>query len=143
PGVTREFWPEGGRETSAGIEGYGWGALTIHLLIRYLIGLREQMVSDRLLLVPALPPSLRRPGASYTVGPIAYRGGRISVTYAVPADDAADAVDIALTLTGSWRSVIVTDVDAQRHLARGTAREGEPVEVRWRGQWLQGAVVWV
>jgi len=27
---------------SAGIEGYGWGALSIHLLMRYLLGLREE-----------------------------------------------------------------------------------------------------
>src|SRR5262249_32671109 len=57
PGATREFWPEGGREASAGIEGYGWGALTVHFLIRYLSGLRE-IGPGSFALIPALPASL-------------------------------------------------------------------------------------
>ena len=61
PGITREYrrtltkgkWGEIDY-ANAGIEGYGWGALTVHLLIRYLIGLRT-LAPDRFALVPALP----------------------------------------------------------------------------------------
>lgn len=71
PGVTREY-----RRTitagkwgaidyaNAGIEGYGWGALSIHLLIRYLIGLYENEPGT-LSVRPSLPQVLRRSGATY------------------------------------------------------------------------------
>jgi hypothetical protein len=36
---------------------------------------------------------------------------------------------------------IVTDLRAQRHLAHSAAREGEPVQLHWCGQWLRAAVV--
>jgi hypothetical protein len=76
PGVTREY-----RQTvtvgkwgaidyvNAGIEGYGWGALSVHLLLGYLIGLRAEG-ADRITIAPALPQSLRRVGAIYRVGPV-------------------------------------------------------------------------
>ena len=47
PGVTREYHATVARGkwgafdyANAGIEGYGWGALSIHLLMRYILGLR-------------------------------------------------------------------------------------------------------
>ncbi len=76
PGVTREY-----RRTvttgkwgaldyaNAGIEGYGWGALSIHLLMRYLLGLREEE-ADKITIAPALPQALRRVGATYRVEPV-------------------------------------------------------------------------
>ena len=76
PGVTREY-----RRTvtagkwgaidyvNAGIEGYGWGALSIHLLMRYLLGLREEE-ADKISIAPALPQALRRKGATYRVEPV-------------------------------------------------------------------------
>ena len=76
PGVTREYrrtitagkW--GGIDyMNAGIEGYGWGALSIHLLMRYVLGLREEEV-DRLTVQPVLPQALRKIGARYLVGPV-------------------------------------------------------------------------
>jgi hypothetical protein len=76
PGVTREYrqpvtvgkWnaPD---YVNAGIEGYGWGALSIHLLIRYLLGLREEE-ADKITVMPALPQALRRIEAVYHVEPI-------------------------------------------------------------------------
>ncbi len=76
PGVTREY-----RQTvtagkwgaidyvNAGIEGYGWGALSIHLIMRYLLGLREE-VADKITIAPALPQALRRVGSTYRVAPV-------------------------------------------------------------------------
>jgi len=76
PGVTREY-----RQTvtigkwgatdyvNAGIEGYGWGALSVHLLMRYLLGLREEE-ADKITIAPALPQALRRAGATYRVEPV-------------------------------------------------------------------------
>jgi hypothetical protein len=76
PGVTREY-----RQTvtagkwgaidyvNAGIEGYGWGALSIHLIMRYLLGLREEE-ADKITIAPALPQALRHIGATYRVEPV-------------------------------------------------------------------------
>lgn len=75
PGVTREYrrvvLDEKGRDhyANAGIEGYGWGALSVHLLIRYLLGLCEEEVGV-LTVCPMFPQALRRVGALYRVGPI-------------------------------------------------------------------------
>jgi hypothetical protein len=55
------------------IEGYGWGALNIHLLMRSILGLHEEEV-DRLTVHPILPHTLRRPGATYQVQPIPWGG---------------------------------------------------------------------
>src|SRR5205807_2145023 len=76
PGVTREYrravtagkWGEIDY-VNAGIEGYGWGALSVHLLMRYVLGLREEEV-DRLTVRPVLPQALRRVGARYVAGPV-------------------------------------------------------------------------
>src|SRR5207248_3220871 len=76
PGVTREYrqtvtvgkWGEMDY-VNAGIEGYGWGALSVHLLLRYLLGLREEE-ADRITVAPALPQALRRVGATYWVEPV-------------------------------------------------------------------------
>ena len=76
PGVTREYrqavtsgkW--GAIDyINAGIEGYGWGALSIHLVMRYILGLREEE-ADKITLTPALPQALRRIGATYRISPI-------------------------------------------------------------------------
>ena len=74
PGVTRENrrlveqkW--GADYVNSGIEGYGWGALSILLVIRYLMGLQEEEAGT-LTVAPMLPRNLRRPGASYKLGPL-------------------------------------------------------------------------
>ena len=74
PGVTRENrrlveqkW--GANYVNSGIEGYGWGALSILLVIRYLMGLQEEEAGT-LIVAPMLPHTLRRPGASYKLGPL-------------------------------------------------------------------------
>src|SRR5205807_9374050 len=76
PGATHEYRQTvtGGKRgaidyVDAGSEGYGWGALSVHLLIHYLLGLREEEV-DRLTVRPVLPQALRRTGATYRVEPV-------------------------------------------------------------------------
>ena len=76
PAVTREYhavvttgkWGASDY-VNAGIEGYGWGALSIHLLIRYLLGLHEQEAGV-IKVVPVMPQALCRVGAVYRVGPL-------------------------------------------------------------------------
>jgi len=76
PGVTREYrrsitagkWGEIDY-VNAGIEGYGWGALSVFLLIRYLMGLQEEE-PGMVILAPVLPQALRRKGASYKISPL-------------------------------------------------------------------------
>ena len=76
PGVTREYrqtvtagkWGEIDY-VNAGIEGYGWGALSVHLLVRYLLGLSEEE-PDQITIAPVLPQALRRTGATYRVEPL-------------------------------------------------------------------------
>jgi len=75
PGVTREYRRVASVEKRAyryagtGIEGYGWGALSIHLLIRYILGLREEELGI-LNVAPQFPRALKHVGATYRVGPI-------------------------------------------------------------------------
>jgi hypothetical protein len=86
PGVTREYrrtitrgkWGEIDY-ANAGIEGYGWGALSIHLLIRHLFGLHATN-PDTIVLAPTLPQALRRPGAAYTITPIPWGKYLLSFT---------------------------------------------------------------
>lgn len=86
PGVTREYRRAIQRDkwgeidyTNAGIEGYGWGALSIHLLIRHLLGL-SAINAETFVLAPTLPQALRRPGATYTIAPIPWGKYLLSLT---------------------------------------------------------------
>jgi hypothetical protein len=139
PGVTREYWPEGSVATSAGIEGYGWGALTVHFLVRYVLGLRWWH-ANAFELVPALPAAFRRPGATYTIGPLAHDAGQMVVTYSVPAD-VPEAVDISLTLAGTWTRAAMVDEWRHQRLVEGEIAEDGQIRLRWRSQWLQQGIV--
>jgi mannosylglycerate hydrolase MGH1-like protein len=85
PGVTREYrrtivagkWGEIDY-LNAGIEGYGWGALSVFLLIRYLMGLREEEPGV-ITVAPVLPHALRRNGASYGIAPLPWGKYTLSV----------------------------------------------------------------
>ena len=89
PGVTREYhrsvprgkWGEIDY-ANAGIEGYGWGALSIHLLICHLFGLSAPD-PNHIILAPTLPVALRRPGATYTIAPIPWGKHLLSLTWKV------------------------------------------------------------
>lgn len=87
PGVTRENRRLVERKfgvdyVNSGIEGYGWGAVSIHLLLRHLLGLRE-IKADRLAVAPMLPTMLRKPGATYRVGPLPWGAHVLDVECAV------------------------------------------------------------
>ena len=78
PGVTREYrqavtvgkW--GAVEyVNAGIEGYGWGAVSILLLMRYLLGFCEEEAGV-IKVAPVLPQVMRRAGATYRLGPLSW-----------------------------------------------------------------------
>ena len=102
PGCAPEFWPEDWR-TYGGSDAYGWGATTANLLIRHLFGLKESLQTDAwsLDLAPALPASLRTPGAHYSVRNLPYRGRRFDLTYAVT----PDGLEATLTCEGArWHS---------------------------------------
>jgi hypothetical protein len=145
PGVARESWPLGGREVGAGIEGYGWGALTTHFVVRYIVGLREASPTS-FHLMPSLPAAWRRPGAVFSIDPLPYGAGVLALTYRVPAVATgmkSDAVDMGLTLTGLGGPFEVRDeADGGRPaLARGHPDAHGVVRLAWRGAWLREIVV--
>jgi hypothetical protein len=81
PGIAREFWPDWGEPGDAGIggiEGYGWGALGVALLMRHIVGLHE-IVPGILRLRPVIPAEVMRPGTTLRVGPIPLAQGRLTV----------------------------------------------------------------
>src|SRR5579883_1208071 len=135
PGVTREYrqtvtvgkWGEIDY-VNAGIEGYGWGALSIHLLIRHLLGLHTSDPSS-ITLAPTLPAALRRPGATYTIAPIPWGKHLLSLTYQVK-----DAHSYTATFYVRPRS--------QAGLpAEKTEAQSETVgeqEHHWEGTWGEG-----
>ncbi len=85
PGVTREYrravtagkWGEIAY-VNAGIEGYGWGALSVLLLVRYVMGLRE-VEQGVLAVAPVIPKALRRKGARFRVEPVQWGDYALSV----------------------------------------------------------------
>lgn len=140
PGVTREYWPEGGTSISAGIEGYGWGALGVHFLIRYLLGLRDE-APNRLRIVPSLPSALRRRSVTYTAGPLPYGCHALTLTYAVASE--GEGVAIALEVAGAVGPVVARDAATGRELARTESDEsdGGRAVLRWQGAWGRAALV--
>jgi hypothetical protein len=95
PGSAPEFWPEDWR-TYGGSDAYGWGATTANLLIRHLVGFKESRQTDGWVaeLTPALPSSLRSPGARYTIRGMSYRGLHFDLTYTVRGDDLLVELDL-------------------------------------------------
>ncbi|HEV2654610.1 MAG TPA: hypothetical protein VGT82_06610, partial [Ktedonobacteraceae bacterium] len=130
PGVTREY-----RATvtkgkwgavdyvNAGIEGYGWGALSVHLLLRYLLGLRE-IESGSISVVPALPQALRRQGATYRAAPVPWGGYVLDVECKV-----LDAKSYAMRVHCSQR---VSSVKAEQNIAVQSIAEKQYM---WEGKW--------
>jgi len=95
PGVAHEHWPPAGEWHT---EGYGWGATTVLLFLRYIAGVQDQPGSDELTIAPRLPPGLRVPGTRYQVLNLPWRGERVDLTYAVGPEG-------AVTTSSSKRSV--------------------------------------
>jgi hypothetical protein len=82
---------------NAGIEGYGWGALSVHLLLCHVLGLHAQDARS-VEVAPVFPHMLRKVGASYRVGPIAWGSYLLHVTCVVQ-DDAHYNMQVRCTRT--------------------------------------------
>ncbi|MBA2681672.1 MAG: hypothetical protein H0U76_25165 [Ktedonobacteraceae bacterium] len=129
PGVTREYLRTAASEKSgktnyvnAGIEGYGWGALSVHLLLRYLLGLREDEVNT-IIIAPLLPQSLRHAGATYHVEPIPWGNYILGIECTV-----RDAQGYTLRLRSTKNAKLdVTAVD--------DVLQSPPYEQTWEGKW--------
>ena len=85
PGGAREYWPEPlGKFT--GNDAYGWGAETLPLLLRHIVGFHEDDTgwrSVRFTLIPGMPDGWR---GTYALANIQYRAAALDLTYTV-ADD--------------------------------------------------------
>jgi len=82
PGGAREYWPEPLADFG-GSDAYGWGAETLPLVLRHIVGWREDETDEpavRFTLVPGLPDDWR---GAYTLANAQYRGLAIDVTYTV------------------------------------------------------------
>ncbi len=133
PGVTREY-----RRTittgkwgaidyvNAGIEGYGWGALSVHLLLRYVLGLREE-AADRITISPVIPQALRHVGATYKAEPVPWGRYTLSVECTV-----RDVKSYRLRLRCVAPSAGATIEGAQE---RVTQRETREHQCEWEGAW--------
>ena len=131
PGVTREYHASVARGkwgaidyVNAGIEGYGWGALSIHLLMRYILGLREEE-KDRLTVRPILPQALRRPGATYKAQPIPWGEYTLSISCIVK-----DGHRYVLRLR-CMSPVPEAKLDSLQ-------QEGQEYQCQWEGRWGEG-----
>jgi hypothetical protein len=127
PGVTREYRGTvqvkyGFDYVNAGIEGYGWGALSVHLLIRYLMGLQEEE-ADHLTVRPVLPQAWRRTGAVYYVGPVSWGMYSLHIECTVK-----DAKRYRLRLG------CVVPIKAE-NLEGATQREPQEYQCEWEGEW--------
>jgi len=105
PGITRENrrmieQKYGVDYINSGIEGYGWGAVSIFLLIRAIMGLKEEEAGT-LTVAPMLPQALRRVGASYTLGPLPW--GRHSLTATCVVSDKQGYTMHLTSTTQQWR----------------------------------------
>jgi len=133
PGVTREYrqtvpvgkWGEVDY-VNAGIEGYGWGALSVHLLMRYLLGLRE-VEADKITIAPALPQALRRVGAAYRVEPVPWGNYVLGIECIV-----RDAKGYTFRLRCMKR---VDEAGAQAVEDEELARPGRMQTCEWEGTW--------
>ncbi len=133
PGVTREY-----RQTvtvgkwgkidyvNGGIEGYSWGALSVHLLLRYLLGLREEEV-DKITIAPMLPQALRRVGAIYRLEPVPWGRYVLSIECTV-----RDAKRYRLRLRCVVPAAGESLEDAQE---KATPQETQEDECEWEGVW--------
>lgn len=143
PGITREYhrvieappqkWPNPQSPptayANAGIEGYGWGALSIHLLMRYLLGLREEEV-DHITICPTIPQALRRTGAIYHIGPIPW--GKYILRIKCTVQD-ANTYKLHLHCT-----VPTAAENPESILDTATQQEPQEYQCEWEDTWSQG-----
>ncbi|MFQ5794944.1 MAG: trehalase family glycosidase [Candidatus Bipolaricaulia bacterium] len=104
PGAAREYWPEDLRGWDAA-ECYGWGATTMSILLRQIVGFVEHEETDgtKLRLAPSLPEPMRTPGATYRVENLHYRGVGFDLSYRV-----AENAQITVEITHHPRAKVVS-----------------------------------
>jgi hypothetical protein len=136
PGVTREYHATVARGkwgaldyANAGIEGYGWGALSIHLLMRYLLGLREEE-ADKITIAPALPQALRRVGATYRVEPVPWGNYVLGIECIVRN---AKGYTVLLRCTQQKR-----ETTAEALEEKGLPQPATVQTCEWEGTWGEG-----
>jgi hypothetical protein len=114
PGVANEYWPlKVDDHTYPGCENYGWGATLPTLVIRNIIGFREDddLEADGFILAPALPSPMFQSGKTYGLTNLRYRNSRSDVLYEVK-DDGKLLVHLTCQLTVA-AVVRVTDESGQ------------------------------
>ncbi|TMB85569.1 MAG: hypothetical protein E6J48_00125, partial [Chloroflexi bacterium] len=133
PGVTREYHATVARGkwgafdyANAGIEGYGWGALSIHLLMRYILGLRAEEV-DRLTVRPVLPQALCRLGATYQAEPIPWGGYTLRIACTVK--------DVQRYRLRLHCTVPATGAKVDGVQQSATQQETQEYQCEWEGRW--------
>ncbi|TMC94702.1 MAG: hypothetical protein E6J22_05060, partial [Chloroflexi bacterium] len=133
PGVTREYHATIARGkwgafdyANAGIEGYGWGALSIHLLMRYILGLRAEEV-DRLTVRPVLPQALCRLGATYQAEPIPWGGYTLRIACTVK--------DVQRYRLHLHCTVPATGAKVDGVQQSATQQETQEYQCEWEGRW--------
>lgn len=80
PGMAREYWPEP-LDAFTGNDAYGWGAETLPLVLRHVVGLHEDAEGwrgVRFTLAPGLPDDWR---GGYTLANYQYRSVTFDLTY--------------------------------------------------------------
>ncbi len=107
PGVGREYWPQvvAGQANpprgGGGAEVYGWGCLSVYLLLRYIVGLQEEHPQPGVKLAfwlrPNLPAELLQPDKIYRVHGIPYREATLDISYKVRDNNGQLEATIGLT----------------------------------------------
>ncbi|MBK8021955.1 MAG: hypothetical protein IPK19_11155 [Chloroflexi bacterium] len=107
PGVANEFWPLSieNNPNPGGCENYGWGATMPTLLIRNLIGFREDTSTDAMqfILAPTLPQALLAGSKRYRGCNLHYRDATFDVDLTVRSED-------SLEVTLTFKSTITNHV---------------------------------
>ena len=133
PGVTREYrrpvqqgkWDV--EYVNAGIEGYGWGAISIFLLLRYVIGLHEEEPGT-VTVAPMFPVALRRRGAVYSIGPVQWGGYTLNIVCTL-----LDEKQYRLQVQSSVSAVSQGQADIQNLTEAMQVSKNQSWE--WEGRW--------
>jgi hypothetical protein len=136
PGITREYrqaftsgkW--GAIDyINAGIEGYGWGALSIHLIMRYIMGIREEE-ADKITITPSIPQALRRIGTIYRIAPIPWGNNVLGIECTV-----RDSKGYTIRIQSQRRRI----EDTSKAIRHGELRQDESEYTStWEGIWGEG-----
>lgn len=109
PGVASESWPIT-EDNYIGGEGYGWGATMPTLVIRNIMGFREnkEINNESFIMAPALPKEWMVCGRYYQMSNLLYKGNYFSIKYEV-LDDSNLKMTIEPRILG--HKVIIEGVD--------------------------------